>query len=145
MFACLLACFIGLNLSTGDRNCCGCSLALDCKLAQLGGNQASSPNPEEAGAAFATNVVGSNQPAGGWKLECTERAFKESSVVDPANTYVLGFGQELAREKQKILHKCLRSSNPSLALQMLCACGMDVRKQKPSLHNLAQTRLAEAC
>ncbi|CAK9078268.1 unnamed protein product [Durusdinium trenchii] len=47
----------------------------------------------------------------------------------PINPLVVGFGQELAREKQKILHKCLRSSNPSLALQMLCACGMDVRKQ----------------
>lgn len=40
-----------------------------------------------------------------------------------------GFGQEIATEKSKILAKCLNSSNPSLALQMLSDCGMNVTRE----------------
>ena len=40
-----------------------------------------------------------------------------------------GFGQEMATEKSKILAKCLSSSNPSLALQMLSDCGMNVTRE----------------
>ena len=41
----------------------------------------------------------------------------------------IGFGQEMATEKSKILAKCLNSSNPSLALQMLSDCGMNVTRE----------------
>lgn len=42
---------------------------------------------------------------------------------------VKGFGQEMATDKSKILTKCINSSNPTMALQMLSDCGMNVTRE----------------
>lgn len=72
----------------------------------------------------------------GWvktkRAEQTRRKLEERlprSFWSTINPLVVGFGQEIATEKSKILAKCLNSSNPSLALQMLSDCGMNVTRE----------------
>ena len=40
-----------------------------------------------------------------------------------------GFGQELRENRSELLRKCLGSSNPRLALQLLSDCGMKVQSE----------------
>ncbi|CAE7728818.1 NTHL1 [Symbiodinium sp. CCMP2456] len=45
------------------------------------------------------------------------------------NPLVVGFGQELRENRSGLLRKCLESSNPRLALQLLADCGMKVQRE----------------
>ncbi|CAE7800497.1 nth-1 [Symbiodinium necroappetens] len=45
------------------------------------------------------------------------------------NPLVVGFGQELRENRSELLRKCLASSNPRLALQLLADCGMKVQRE----------------
>lgn len=72
----------------------------------------------------------------GWvktkRAEQTRKELEERLPVcwwSSINPLLVGFGQELATEKSKMIAKCIKSSNPSLALQMLSACGINVTRE----------------
>lgn len=51
-----------------------------------------------------------------------------TDLWDIFNLILVGLGQELQTEKPKLLAKCLKSSNPRLALETVQTLGMDVAK-----------------
>ena len=49
-------------------------------------------------------------------------------VWPDVNLLLVGLGQEVQTEKEKLLRKCLASSDPTAALRLVSTLGIDVKK-----------------